>query len=111
MKVSHKLSSPLQMLAALSLFVFDSSGDSENYKPSADVNNVNHILLLLLREVSQGQRKKQKKKEERERKPQVGVGPIWMDGPILTCISSVVVRQSFDSHPVSVFSAKKLLCQ
>ena len=68
--------------------------------PSAAVNNINHILLL--KEVSHGQRrKKEKNKRKRERESP------WMErdrpeymGPFSTCISSVIVRKSSDSLPV-----------
>lgn len=49
-----KLSSPLQMLAALSRFIINRNDDNENNKPSANVNNINHILLPLFTEVGQG---------------------------------------------------------
>jgi len=42
-----KLSSPLQMLAALSRLIINRNGDNEDNKLSADVNNINHILLPL----------------------------------------------------------------
>ena len=42
------------MLAALSRFIINRNGDNENNKPSADVNNINHILLPLFMEVGQG---------------------------------------------------------
>lgn len=49
-----KLAGPLQMLAALSRFIINKNGDNEDNKPSADVSNINHILLPLFMEVSQG---------------------------------------------------------
>ena len=81
--------------------------DSKDNMPSAAVNNINHILLL--KEVSHGQRKKKEEEGDQE-SPWIERDRSGYMGPFSTCISSVIMRKLFDNRPVSLFSAEKQLC-